>query len=189
MSTSRTYLMRSARRGRPVRGLSAPSAGDSLHQDGLPNQARLKPDPCATARRRAARELVARSAFVESPPWVPRPRIPAKALVGCTRWMEKRSQVAMVQPRLAVVPDVIDAARLEAMLAERVDGEVRFDKGTRAAYSTDASNFRQVPIGVVIPRTPEAAVAAVAVARECGAPMLSRGGGTSLAGQCTNTAV
>ncbi|ODU26834.1 MAG: dimethylmenaquinone methyltransferase [Pseudonocardia sp. SCN 73-27] len=74
-------------------------------------------------------------------------------------------------------------------LRDRVDGEVRFDAGTRAAYSTDASNFRQVPIGVVVPRTPEAAVEAVAVAREFGAPILSRGGGTSLAGQCTNAAV
>lgn len=83
----------------------------------------------------------------------------------------------------------MDTALLEAMLAERVDGEIRFDDGSRAAYSTDASNFRQVPIGVVIPRTPEAAVEAIAVARECGVPVLSRGGGTSLAGQCTNTAV
>src|SRR5581483_11841244 len=78
---------------------------------------------------------------------------------------------------------------LEAALRERVDGEVRFDAGTRGAYSTDASNFRQVPIGVVIPREVEAGVAAVAVCREHGAPLVSRGGGTSLAGQCTNTAV
>lgn len=78
---------------------------------------------------------------------------------------------------------------LVAVLSDRVDGEVRFDDGTRAAYSTDASNFRQVPIGVVIPRTVDAAVEAVAVCREHGAPVLSRGGGTSLAGQCTNAAV
>ncbi|MFB9909002.1 FAD-binding and (Fe-S)-binding domain-containing protein [Allokutzneria oryzae] len=83
----------------------------------------------------------------------------------------------------------LDVGALAAELAERVDGEVRFDTGTRAAYSTDASNFRQVPLGVVLPRTPEAAVEAVAVAAEFGAPLLSRGGGTSLAGQCTNTAV
>lgn len=83
----------------------------------------------------------------------------------------------------------IDVAALRAELERRVDGEVRFDAGSRAAYSTDASNFRQTPIGVVVPRTPEAAVEAVAVAREFGAPVLSRGGGTSLAGQCTNTAV
>ncbi len=78
---------------------------------------------------------------------------------------------------------------LEGTLRERVDGEVRFDAGSRAAYATDASNFRQTPIGVVVPRTPEAAAEAVAVAREHGAPVLSRGGGTSLAGQCVNTAV
>ncbi|WP_327719844.1 FAD-binding oxidoreductase [Streptomyces sp. NBC_00490] len=83
----------------------------------------------------------------------------------------------------------VDARSLEAALRDRVDGEVRFDDGSRAAYSTDASNFRQTPIGVVVPHTPEAAVEAVAVAREHDAPVLSRGGGTSLAGQCTNTAV
>lgn len=83
----------------------------------------------------------------------------------------------------------LDLPALETALRDRVDGEVRFDAGSRAAYSTDASNFRQTPIGVVVPRTPEAAVEAVAVAREHDAPVLSRGGGTSLAGQCTNTAV
>jgi len=74
-------------------------------------------------------------------------------------------------------------------LRERVDGEVRFDEGSRAAYSTDASNFRQVPIGVVVPRTIDAAVEAVAVCREHDLPIVNRGGGTSLAGQCTNEAV
>ena len=78
---------------------------------------------------------------------------------------------------------------LERELAERVAGEVRFDAGSRAAYSTDGSNFRQVPIGVVIPRSVDAAVEAVAVCREHGVPVLSRGGGTSLAGQCTNEAI
>ncbi|MFZ2175927.1 MAG: FAD-binding and (Fe-S)-binding domain-containing protein [Rhodococcus sp. (in: high G+C Gram-positive bacteria)] len=78
---------------------------------------------------------------------------------------------------------------LEQRLRESVDGEVRFDPGSRAAYSTDASNYRQVPIGVVVPRSPDAAVAAVAVCREFDVPVLSRGGATSLAGQCCNTAV
>jgi FAD/FMN-containing dehydrogenase/Fe-S oxidoreductase len=78
---------------------------------------------------------------------------------------------------------------LHRALADRVDGEVRFDAGTRGAYSTDASNFRQVPIGVVVPHTVEAGAEAIAVCREHGAPVVSRGGGTSLAGQCTNTAV
>jgi FAD/FMN-containing dehydrogenase/Fe-S oxidoreductase len=76
-----------------------------------------------------------------------------------------------------------------AALAERVDGEVRFDDGSRAVYSTDSSNFRQVPIGVVIPRTIDAAVEAAAVCREHDLPIVNRGGGTSLAGQCTNEAV
>jgi FAD/FMN-containing dehydrogenase/Fe-S oxidoreductase len=83
----------------------------------------------------------------------------------------------------------VNVEALRAALHERVAGEVRFDAGARAAYSTDASNFRQVPIGVVVPRTPEAAIEALAVARAHRAPVLSRGGGTSLAGQCTNTAV
>lgn len=81
------------------------------------------------------------------------------------------------------------AQRLEDALRERVDGEVRFDAGSRAAYSTDGSNYRQVPYGVVVPRTVEAGAEAVAVCRELDAPVTSRGGGTSLAGQTCNTAV
>jgi FAD/FMN-containing dehydrogenase/Fe-S oxidoreductase len=83
----------------------------------------------------------------------------------------------------------VDVDALRHDLAARVDGEVRFDAGTRGAYSTDASNYRQVPIGVVVPRNVDAAVEAIAVCRDHGAPVLSRGGGTSLAGQCTNAAV
>jgi FAD/FMN-containing dehydrogenase/Fe-S oxidoreductase len=82
-----------------------------------------------------------------------------------------------------------DSARLERALRERVGGEVRFDAGSRGAYSTDASNYRQVPVGVVVPRTVEDAVEAVAVCREHGTPVVSRGGGTSLAGQACNAAV
>ncbi|OBG32694.1 FAD-binding and (Fe-S)-binding domain-containing protein [Mycobacterium sp. E3198] len=78
---------------------------------------------------------------------------------------------------------------LAADLRARVDGEIRFDPGSRATYSTDASNYRQVPIGVVVPRTPEAAAAAIDVCRGHDVPVLSRGGGTSLAGQCCNAAV
>lgn len=66
---------------------------------------------------------------------------------------------------------------LEQDLAARVDGEVRFDPGSRGAYSTDGSNYRQVPIGVVVPRTVDAAAEAIAVCREHGAPVTSRGGG------------
>ncbi|MDH2416017.1 FAD-binding and (Fe-S)-binding domain-containing protein [Nocardioides sp. CER19] len=84
---------------------------------------------------------------------------------------------------------VAEGTGLLERLRDRVDGEVLFDAGTRAAYSTDASNFRQVPLGVVTPRTVEAAAEAVAVCRELGVPVVSRGGGTSLAGQGTNAAV
>jgi len=66
---------------------------------------------------------------------------------------------------------------------------VRFGAGDRALYATDSSNYRQVPIGVVIPRTVEDIVNAIRVCRNHGAPVLVRGGGTSIAGQCCNVAV
>jgi FAD/FMN-containing dehydrogenases len=83
----------------------------------------------------------------------------------------------------------IDIHTLQERLSERVDGEVRFDAGTRATYATDASNYRQVPVAVVVPRTIDAGVAAIDVCSALGVPVLSRGGGTSLAGQCCNAAV
>ena len=83
----------------------------------------------------------------------------------------------------------IDTQRLAEQLRDAVRGEVRFDDGSRALYATDASNYRQVPIGVVMPRDADDVVAAVAVARAHGAPVLGRGAGTSLAGQCCNVAV
>ncbi len=83
----------------------------------------------------------------------------------------------------------IEAAGLERALKQVVKGEVRFDRGSRGMYATDASSYRQVPIGVVIPRDEEDVRQAVRIAREHGAPVLPRGGGTSLAGQCCNVAV
>src|SRR6478736_3771688 len=74
-------------------------------------------------------------------------------------------------------------------LRQAIRGEVRFDRGSRALYATDGSNYRQVPIGVVVPRDTDDVVDAVRVVRTFGAPILSRGGGTSLAGQCCNVAV
>jgi hypothetical protein len=76
-----------------------------------------------------------------------------------------------------------DTARLAIDLLNNIRGEVRFDAGTRAAYSTDASNYQQIPIGVVVPRDPDDVIAAVEVCRSHDAPIVSRGGGTSLAGQ------
>jgi FAD/FMN-containing dehydrogenase/Fe-S oxidoreductase len=74
-------------------------------------------------------------------------------------------------------------------LARVIEGEVRFDAGTRALYATDASNYRLVPVGVVIPRHAEDVMRAVALARENRIPILPRGGGTGLAGQTANTAL
>jgi FAD/FMN-containing dehydrogenase/Fe-S oxidoreductase len=71
----------------------------------------------------------------------------------------------------------------------RSNDNVRFDRGTRALYATDGSNYRQVPIGVVLPRDADDVLATIATCREFGAPLLCRGGGTSLAGQCCNVAV
>jgi len=79
--------------------------------------------------------------------------------------------------------------KLAADLRDRIRGEVRFDDGSRALYATDGSNYRQVPIGVVIPLDTADLVATIDVCRAHGAPVLTRGGGTSLAGQCCNVAV
>jgi len=68
-------------------------------------------------------------------------------------------------------------------------GLVRFDSGARALYATDSSNYRQIPIGVVLPRHAADVEAVVAACREFGAPVLARGAGTSLAGQTCNVAV
>ena len=81
------------------------------------------------------------------------------------------------------------AAELDQELGRAIRGEVRFDRGSRALYATDASNYRQVPIGVVVPRDEDDVRAAVSVCRRFGAPILARGSGTSLAGQSCNVAV
>jgi len=84
---------------------------------------------------------------------------------------------------------VVDADGLALALSRELRGEVRFDAGSRALYATDGSNYRQVPIGVVLPRDKDDVIATISLAREFGAPVLCRGGGTSLAGQCCNVAV
>jgi len=78
---------------------------------------------------------------------------------------------------------------LEHGLREVVKGEVRFSDGDRALYATDGSNYRQIPIGIVVPRDIQDAIATMRLCRMHGAPVLSRGGGTSLCGQCCNFAV
>src|SRR5512146_1469890 len=96
---------------------------------------------------------------------------------------------AVQKKRGPVVVSKVDVPALEKELQGQVAGEVRFDRGSLGMYAVDASNYRQVPIGVVVPKTVDDVVATVGVARKYGAPILSRGGGTSLAGQCCNTAI
>jgi len=82
-----------------------------------------------------------------------------------------------------------DSLGLSEALRAQIRGDVRFDTSSRALYATDGSNYRQVPIGVVLPRDADDVLAAISVCRDFGAPLLCRGGGTSLAGQCCNVAV
>jgi FAD/FMN-containing dehydrogenase/Fe-S oxidoreductase len=92
-------------------------------------------------------------------------------------------------PPGAVEYSASQAAALAEELRGQIEGEVRFDDGSRALYATDGSNYRQVPIGVVLPKCKSDVVQTVAAARRYGAPIVNRGGGTSLAGQGCNVAV
>jgi FAD/FMN-containing dehydrogenase/Fe-S oxidoreductase len=78
---------------------------------------------------------------------------------------------------------------LESALRRVVEGDVRFDAGSRLLYSTDASMYQVEPIGIVIPRHPDDVQAAVEVARAQQVALLPRGGGTSLTGQTVNRAL
>ncbi|MDQ3850516.1 MAG: FAD-binding oxidoreductase, partial [Actinomycetota bacterium] len=85
--------------------------------------------------------------------------------------------------------DVVDVAGLRSRLERTVRGEVRFDAGSLAIYANDSSNFRQVPLGVVVPRSVEDVVATHRACAQYGAPIVNRGGGTSLSGETVNRAV
>jgi FAD/FMN-containing dehydrogenase/Fe-S oxidoreductase len=101
-------------------------------------------------------------------------------------------QVPSQDPRFHTPPvgrEPVDVGALKRDLGDAIEGEVRFSAGDRALYSATGANYRQLPIGVVIPRSTDDVVEAVRLCREHGAPLLSRGGGTGLAGQTTNVAV
>ncbi len=85
--------------------------------------------------------------------------------------------------------ETVDVAGLRRALEKALECEVRFDAGSLALYANDASNFRQVPLGVVIPKTLDDVVIAHKVCARFGAPVMSRGGGTSLSGETVNYAV
>lgn len=92
-------------------------------------------------------------------------------------------------PAAPLAPEFGNMRKMADELRAAVSGEVRFDDGSRALYATDASNYRQVPIGVVVPRTTEDVIETVRICHRYGAPVLPRGAGTSLCGQCCNVAV
>ena len=85
--------------------------------------------------------------------------------------------------------DTVDVRELRRRLEGAIEGEVRFDTASKALYATDASNYRQVPLGVVVPKTLEDIVATHRICHELGAPITPRGGGTSLSGETVNFAV
>ncbi len=108
--------------------------------------------------------------------------------------LEANGRSIRTGPKATQRPDAVnsanvDIAGLERGLRAEVRGEVRFDDGSRALYATDASNYRQIPIGVVIPRDADDVEAALAVCRRFACPILARGGGTDLAGSGCNAAV
>ena len=97
--------------------------------------------------------------------------------------------MSAVQPLQFMPRGASSGHSLEARLARELDGEVRFDAGTRGRYSTDASIYQVMPIGVAIPRTRDAALVALQVAIEAGVPVLPRGAGTSQCGQTVGEAL
>jgi FAD/FMN-containing dehydrogenase/Fe-S oxidoreductase len=114
----------------------------------------------------------------------------SKYVLDLTRTHHTRN--GAVGERIASIrPQVPPAAYtdLGRELSGRIEGEVRFDDGARALYATDASNYRQVPIGVVVPKSIDDVVETVALCHRFDAPIVLRGGGTSLAGQGCNVAV
>jgi FAD/FMN-containing dehydrogenase/Fe-S oxidoreductase len=83
----------------------------------------------------------------------------------------------------------VDRRTLARELTQAISGEVRFSDGSRALYANDASSYRQLPLGVVVPRSADDVIATVALCREFEAPVFARGAGTGLAGQTVNEAV
>lgn len=88
-----------------------------------------------------------------------------------------------------IAPDGPALTAIARDLANTIEGEVRFGRHDRLLYATDASIYQVEPLGVVIPSSIEDAARAVAFCAERRLPILPRGGGTSLVGQCVNRAV
>ena len=80
-------------------------------------------------------------------------------------------------------------SRLEQRLRAEITGDVLTDAFSRGRYATDASFYQIMPAAVVVPRTTEEALAAMAIARDEGRVVTPRGGGTSQCGQTINEGV
>lgn len=78
---------------------------------------------------------------------------------------------------------------LEARLKSAIEGEVLFDAFSRGRYSTDASIYQIMPLGVVVPKTEADLAAVIEIAHEQGIPVLPRGGATSQSGQTVGDAL
>lgn len=84
---------------------------------------------------------------------------------------------------VAILDKGIGGSRLAKRLSSEIQGEAHFDALARARYSTDASIYKIMPLGVVIPKTEADVTAIAAIAAEERVPLVARGGGTSTAGQ------
>ncbi|MDR6661158.1 FAD/FMN-containing dehydrogenase/Fe-S oxidoreductase [Tardiphaga robiniae] len=88
--------------------------------------------------------------------------------------------------KAAIIRSTAADSALAAKLSREVSGDVFFDSFNRGRYATDASFYQIVPFGVVVPRTIDEALRALAICRDDGRIVTPRGGGTSQCGQTVN---
>src|SRR5262245_7055757 len=117
---------------------------------------------------------------------VPWARFPALGPRDGARELFTEGVMGRLELPLAPAAEV-DVGRLRAALEGRFTGEVRCDRISRALYSTDASVYQIVPLGVLLPRTEEDVRVALEVCRAFRVPLTASGGGTSQAGQAIGT--
>src|ERR1051325_3976064 len=82
-----------------------------------------------------------------------------------------------------------NASTLERRLRSNMTGDVLFGAFDRGRYATDASFYQIMPLGVVVPRTIDEALRALAICRDDGLVVTPRGGGTSQCGQTVNDGI
>src|SRR5690349_207273 len=100
--------------------------------------------------------------------------------------IETRTPPTILKDRLQVGTPaslLVNPDDLRERLEGRIKGEVRFAEGDRGMYASDASNYRMVPLGVILPRDADDVEHAVSICREAGVPIHARGGGTGIPGQ------